>query len=96
MIFGAPGSENIDFWSLGTENIDFWYSGIENIDFWCPRGANYRGGTLLLAKTLPNPLKKPWFWHFCLKIAMFSNLLLTLRLEDLDLDAGSDLEYVPL
>ena len=21
-----------------------------------------KGGTLLLAKTLPNPLKKPWFW----------------------------------
>ena len=21
-----------------------------------------KGGTLLLAKTFPNPLKKPWFW----------------------------------
>ena len=26
------------------------------------RRRQLKGGTLLLAKTLPNPLKKPWFW----------------------------------
>ncbi len=56
LMFGAPGTKNIDFWCSGIENIDFWWSGdrkywffnapgIENIDFWCSGDRKY------------------WFWH---------------------------------
>ena len=32
-VFGAPGTENIDFWCSRDKNIDFWCPGDKNIDF---------------------------------------------------------------
>ena len=51
MIFGAPGTENIDFWyyrqkvlifgAPGLKTLNFVVLGTESIDFWCSRDRKY-------------------------------------------------------
>ena len=38
-IFDAPGIES--FGAPGTENINFWCSGDRNMEFWCPGDRKY-------------------------------------------------------
>ena len=72
-MFGASETANIEFLVFqGQKILIFGAPVTENIDFRCSRDKKYcflvfrkrelRGGTLLLAKTLPNLRKKPWFW----------------------------------
>ena len=59
-MFGAPEKEILIFGVWGKKILIFDAQKI--LIFGAPEAPTKGGGTLLLAKTLPNPLKKPWFW----------------------------------